>query len=305
MTKILITGSTGMVGRNMLLHFSASDFEILAPSRKELDLFDTSLVKAYLKKFKPNIVIHCAGRVGGIQANIKNPYGFMYENMIMGLNVVNSSKEQDIKYLINLGSSCMYPKDATNPLKEDTILKGELEPTNEGYAIAKTAVSRLCAYATAQGYTYKTLIPCNLYGYWDKFNPEASHMIPAIIHKTYYSKMNGDTPIEVWGTGNARREFMFAEDLADFIYFSINKLHMLPDMMNVGLGIDWSVRDYYSTVQEVLNSKAELFFNIEKPEGMQQKVVDITEQTKLGWYPKTQLHIGIEKTYKHYLEHHI
>jgi GDP-L-fucose synthase len=304
MTKILITGATGMVGRNIVLHPAANDFDILAPSRKELNLFDSGSTNSYIKTHNPDVIIHCAGKVGGIQANIKNPYGFMYENMIMGLNLVNAAKEQGIERLINLGSSCMYPRNATNPLTEETILKGELEPTNEGYAIAKTAIAKLCVYAGTEDYKYKTLIPCNLYGYWDKFNPEASHMIPAIIHKTHQSKINGNTPIEVWGSGNARREFMFAEDLADFIYFSINKLDLISGMMNVGLGIDYSVREYYLAVKEVLNSKANLEFNLEKPEGMKQKVVDITKQQKLGWFPKTDLHTGIEKTYKHYMEHH-
>lgn len=302
MKKIFLTGGRGMVGQNLLCHPHSKSYEIIAPSRKDLNLCDATQVKNFLKATKPDIVIHAAGKVGGIQANIAQPYEFLFENMQMGFNVVNAAKELEIKDLINLGSSCMYPRNASNPLKEKDILTGELEPTNEGYALAKISVAKLCVAATTKGYCYKTLVPCNLYGFWDKFDPNKSHMIPAIINKIHLSKQNNDLPIEVWGTGNARREFMFAEDLADFVYFALNNLNNIPNIINVGLGYDYSVLEYYTIAKAVLQAKGQLIFDTTKPEGMKQKVVDVTEQQSLGWTPKTDLKTGLEKTYNHFKE---
>ena len=209
--KVFLTGGSGMVGRNILAYSTQHNYDIDAPSSSELNLLDFEALKSYLSRKKPDVIIHSAGLVGGIQANIAAPYDFAFINLQIGINIVRAAYELGISRLINFGSSCMYPRQASNPLKEASILGGELEPTNEGYAIAKIATARLAQYANAQhGYHYKTLIPCNLYGYWDKFSPEKSHMIPAVIRKTHEGKVNGSEFLDIWGDGTARREFMFA-----------------------------------------------------------------------------------------------
>ena len=202
--KILLTGSSGMVGRNIIEHLYASKHEILSPNSKELNLLKYKSVRDYITTNKPDIVVHAAGIVGGIQANIAEPVRFLVDNMQIGINILLASKECRVKKFMNLSSSCMYPRDAKNPLSEELILKGELEPTNEGYAIAKVASTRLCEYINREDryYQYKTVIPCNLYGKYDKFDPNNSHMIPAVIRKIYESKsqnkklINRDKPFD-------------------------------------------------------------------------------------------------------------
>jgi len=302
--KILITGTTGMVGKNLLEHLGSKEHEVLDPSRRELDLSNYSKVEEYLSNHKPDLVIHCAGKVGGIQANMKNPVSFLIENLEMGKNVVLASYKTGIRRLINLSSSCMYPRDCTNPLKEDYILKGELEPTNEGYALAKIAVMRLCQYITKENnsFMYKTLIPCNLYGRHDKFDPKHSHMIPAVIMKIDEAIKNNVAKVEIWGDGTARREFMDASDVADFIWSNLSTLDEWPSIMNIGLGYDYSINDYYKTIAGVLGFKGEFFHNLDKPVGMKQKVVDVTLQKKLKWEPKINLQKGIQRTYEFFVE---
>lgn len=299
--KILLTGSTGMVGKNILSHPKKELYRFLTPSRNQLDLFDYQATINYIQKTKPDMIIHAAGKVGGIKANIADPYGFLFANMTIGFNLIQAARILGIRKFLNLGSSCMYPKDAINPLNENQILNGQLEPTNEGYALAKISVAKLCVAACNDSFQYKTLIPCNLFGLWDKFDPIESHLVPAAIAKIHGVK-NTNKTIEVWGSGNARREFMFAENLADFIYFVIPQIERLQNFTNVGMGTDLSVLEYYDAIREVVGVSAPYVFDTSKPEGMRQKVVDITEQTKLGWIPKTDLKISLQKTYNHFLE---
>lgn len=305
--KILITGGSGMVGRNLLEFLSLKEkYQILAPSSKELNLCDYPKVLSYLLEEKPDLVIHCAGRVGGIQANIKNPVNFLVDNLEMGKNIVLASREAGVKKLLNLGSSCMYPREAQNPLKEELILMGELEPTNEGYALAKISIARLCEYINKEdnSFLYKTLIPCNLYGKYDKFDPQNSHMIPAVVRKIHEAKKSGEARVEIWGDGTARREFMIADDLCDFIAFAIEHFENVPNYINVGLGFDYSINDYYQAVAKVLGFEGEFFHNLDRPVGMKQKVVDVQKLEKLGWKSKTSLEDGISKTYKFFLENY-
>ena len=297
--KLLITGGNGMVGKNLQNHPSSQQYELLTPSSKELNLLDYQTIVNYLIYTKPDLIIHAAGKVGGIKANMADPYGFLYANMIMGFNLVQAARTVGIIKLLNLGSSCMYPKDALNPLNEEQILDGKLEPTNEGYALAKISVAKLCIAACNERFQYKTLIPCNLYGPWDKFGATEAHLIPAIIAKIHAIK-NTDKPIEIWGSGNVRREFMFTQDLVDFIYLALPQIENLSHFTNVGIGTDLSILEYYNTVKEVIGIDNPYFFDTSKPEGMKQKVVDITQQKKLGWSPKTSLKLGIEKTYEYY-----
>lgn len=300
--KLMITGGTGMVGRNLCEHPELQKHQLLTPSSKEVDLMDRAQVFDYLKSEQPDLIIHCAGRVGGIQANIKNPVAFLTENMEMGLNLLLSAKKAGVKKLLNLGSSCMYPRNAPNPLSEDLVLKGELEPTNEGYAIAKCTISRLCDYIHKEDpeFLYKTLIPCNLYGRWDKFDPKNSHLIPAIIAKTIDAQEKNHESIEIWGDGTARREFMYAEDLADFIALAIDRFIELDSLTNVGLGHDYSINDYYRATAECLSFQGDFKHDLSKPTGMKQKLCDSSKAHALGWKAKTDLETGIEKTIAFY-----
>lgn len=301
---VLITGSTGMVGRNAAEKLSESGFNVLTPTRSELDLIDSIEVKRFFQANQIDIVLHAAGLVGGIQANIEKPYSFLSINSQIALNVINASIECGIERFINLGSSCMYPKDCQDELTEDLILTGPLEPTNEGYAIAKIMASKLCDYAQSEfGLSYKTLIPCNLYGKYDNFDPIRSHMIPAVIRKVHEaSQTNGS--VEIWGTGEARREFMFVEDLIDFIIWSLDNYHQLPRLINVGLGHDYSIMEYYQSIALVIGFKGEFTHDLMKPEGMKRKLCSIQKQNQLGWKPKHSLKEGLEKTYQYYLTHY-
>ncbi len=302
--KILITGSSGMVGKNILEHMDINCFTLLTPTSQELNLLDINQVKNYLSAYKPDMIIHCAGKVGGIQANMKDMTGFLSVNLVMGVNLVNTAKKLGIKNFLNLGSSCMYPKNAQNPLKEERILKGELEPTNEGYAIAKVTVAKLCEYITKEynGYSYKTIIPCNLYGRWDKFNPKHSHMIPAVIRKIYEAKKNNYNIVEIWGDGTARREFMYSGDLADCIIQAVNDFETLPTIANAGLGYDYTINEYYETISDVVGYQGGFQHDLTKPVGMKQKLVDTTLINQWGWKAKTSLKEGISNTLNFYLK---
>jgi GDP-L-fucose synthase len=307
--RIFLTGSRGMVGQNILEHPLSVNYDILAPTSTELDLRDATATQQFINRTKPDIVVHAAGRVGGIQANILNPIDFLVANIDMGRNVIMSAYKARVPYLLNLASSCMYPRNANNPLSENLILKGELEPTNEGYALAKIFASRLCEYINRENVKngrstirYKTLIPCNLYGRYDKFEPEHSHLIPAIIHKIHLAKLKGLAEVEIWGDGTARREFMYAGDLADAIMKSLNEYNQIPDLMNIGHGYDHSINDYYQIVAEVIGWNGKFVYDTTKPVGMKQKLVDITRQSKWGWKPSTSLEPGIRKIYNFYLE---
>jgi GDP-L-fucose synthase len=302
---ILLTGGSGMVGKNILEHPELKSFEILSPRSSELNLLSRQDVENYLKAKKPDLVIHSAGRVGGIQANIQNPVAFLTENIDMGMNLLLAAREAGVKKLLNLGSSCMYPRNAPNPLQEAMVLSGTLEPTNEGYAIAKCAISRLCDYIHQEdpSFYYKTLIPCNLYGRWDKFDPKNSHLIPAIIKKVWDAKSAGDNSVEIWGDGTARREFMYAEDLADFIVIALNHFESLDSLTNVGLGFDYSINEYYQAVAEVIGYQGNFKHDLSKPTGMKQKLVSVDKAHKLGWKAKTSLQDGIQKTLEFYQSH--
>ena len=302
--KILITGSGGMVGQNLLEHSNSKVYELLTPNRQELNLLDTSEVKAYLSKNQPDMVIHAAGVVGGIQANIAEPVRFLVDNMQMGLNVLTASKNAGIERFMNLSSSCMYPRNAKNPLAEELILKGELEPTNEGYALAKVASTRLCEYIHREdnSFLYKTVIPCNLYGRHDKFDPKHSHMIPAVILKISEAKRQNLKGIDIWGDGLARREFMYAGDLADFIYYAIQNFELMPQNINVGLGHDHTINEYYTEIAKIVGFEGELVHDLSKPIGMKQKLIDDSKLKAFGWQHSTSLQEGLKKTYQYLKE---
>lgn len=296
--RILITGGNGMVGKNILEHKKASNYEILAPSSSELNLRDFNSVDKYIKQNKPDIIIHAAGLVGGIQANMARPVDFLVYNLDMGRNIIMAAKENGVKYFLNMASSCMYPREAQNPLQEELILKGELEPTNEGYAIAKVVATRLCEYIVKENpeLQYKTVIPCNLYGKYDKFSPEHSHMVPAVIKKIYEAKQNNATEIDIWGDGLARREFMYTGDLADFVFYALDNFEKMPQNINVGLGFDYTINEYYEAIAEAVGFTGKFVHDLSKPIGMKQKLIDDSKLKQFGWKHQTNLQEGIKKT---------
>jgi len=300
---LLLTGGSGMVGRNILEHARAGDWDILAPSSAELDLTDARATDAYLAEARPDIVVHSAGQVGGIQANMANPVAFLERNTAMGRNIIMAAHKAGVRRFLNLASTCMYPRAAPNPLTEDMILTGELEPTNEGYALAKIMATRLCQYIRREdeGAQYKTLIPCNLFGRHDKFDPKHSHLLPAIIHKVHEAREHGTGTVEIWGDGTARREFMYAGDLADAVLRAAQEIEAIPDLMNIGLGHDHAINDYYQTVADVIGWDGAFTHDLSRPVGMKQKLCDTTRQTGWGWSAPTALPDAIARTYDFYL----
>lgn len=303
--KIFITGSNGMVGRNILENYEILKHDILKPASSELNLLNFNDVQAYLRKTKPDMIIHCAGIVGGIQANMNNMYKFFTGNALMGINLVKAANEQGVKKILNLSSSCTYPRNYKNPLKEEYILQSELEPTNEGYALAKLSILKMCEYISKESpdYQYKTFIPCNLYGRWDKFDDANAHMLPSVIKKIHNAVVHESPEIEIWGDGTARREFMYAADLASCIAKSIKNFEDTPHIMNVGPGVDYSINEYYETIGRILGYKGSFTHNTSMPVGMKQKLLDTCLQAKFGWEPKVTLEQGIKKTYMFFLEY--
>ena len=306
-TKIYISGGSGLVGKNIIENLDNSKYEILHPSSSELNLLNTDAVKEFFKHNKPDIVIHCAGKVGGIQANMINQFDYFTENILMGLNVVKSAKEAGVRRFLNLSSSCAYPAKAPNPLTEDLIFTGKFEKTNEGYAIAKTAILKMCSFITSQfdGFFYKTIIPCNLYGKYDKFGESNSHMIPAVIKKLYFAKINKLESVEIWGTGKSRREEMFASDFAIIISEILDRFDEMPNIMNIGSGCDYSINDYYKIIAKVIGYNGKFTHDLTKPEGMQQKLMDVSKQKSLGLKLKYSLEEGIKETYEYFLKNEL
>ena len=300
--KILLTGSNGMVGRNIIEYSNVGQYDFLTPSSTELDLLNYNLVFEYMQNHRPDMVIHSAGLVGGIQANIAHPVDFLVKNLDMGRNVIIAARENRVLKFMNLSSSCMYPKEAQNPLSENLILKGELEPTNEGYALAKIVATRLCEYICTEDETlmYKTIVPCNLYGRFDKFDPSHSHMVPAVIKKIHDAKLAKKDNIGIWGDGMARREFMYTGDLAAFVFYAIENFAKMPQTLNVGLGEDYTINDYYHIIAKEIGFEGEFVNDLSKPIGMKQKLVDDTKLKEFGWNHKTSLSEGIRKTFEFY-----
>ena len=292
-----------MVGRNILEHPRTNDYNFIAPNSKELDLTQPSAVDAFVRKVQPTMVVHAAGLVGGIQANIAKPIMFLERNLTIGRNIIMASHQAGVQKFLNLASTCMYPSVSVSPLHEGMILTGSLEPTNEGYALAKIMTTRLCQYILKEDPTaqYKTMIPCNLFGRYDKFDPKNSHLLPAIIHKVHSAKVSGDLTVEIWGDGTARREFMYAGDLADAILLAVGDFDSFPEVMNCGIGTDYSINEYYEAVAEVIGWTGKFCHDLSKPVGMQRKLCAIERQSSWGWSAPTNLRDSIRKTYEFYM----
>lgn len=295
--NILITGSNGMVGSSFVRTLKAQhpDWNLRTPTRQELDLSQQDAVANYFKTNSPiDLVIHAASRVGGIKANSDDLAGFLSDNLKISLNVIDAAHQNNIPRLINLGSSCMYPRDFGRPLIEDDILAAPLEPTNEGYALAKIAAYKLCAYLSKQyNRAYKTFIPCNLYGPNDRYDLEQGHVLASVILKITDAIKNGQSNIEIWGTGTVRREFVYVDDLTDFIIRQIPHLEQLPDALNIGAGEDITINDLYKTAAGALGYTGSFTHNTEKPDGMTHKLMNCSKALTYGWKPRTQLADGI------------
>lgn len=303
MTRLLLTGGSGMVGRNVREAALRTDITLIAPSSAELNLLDACATLAFIEAERPDIIVHAAGRVGGIHANIAAPVAFLTDNWDMGRNLLMAARTAGVPRLLNLGSSCMYPADSPDALTEEQILSGPLEPTNEGYALAKSSIARLCTFIGREDgrFTYKTLVPSNLYGPHDSFDPARSHLVPAIIHKLHLAKTRGDGNVEIWGTGEARREFLYAGDLADAILMAIDTFDALPDLLNIGTGADFTVNEHYRIAAEVIGYTGTFSHDLSKPAGMKRKLLDVSRARQWGFVASTSLRDGIASTYQHYL----
>jgi GDP-L-fucose synthase len=301
--RILLTGSRGMLGSSIKRHLSDAKFDLLAPTSADLNLLNAKAVDDYIRTNKPDAVIHAAARVGGIQANIDSPYEFLTENIRMDSNLLTASLEYKVPNLLYMASSCMYPRETLQPMQESQILTGAFEPTNEGYALAKLVATKTVELASVQyGLNWRSLILSNLFGPGDHFNSGKSHLLAAIITKVEAAKRTNAAEIAMWGTGNVRREFTYVEDVADFIAKKIFSLRDLPAALNIGLGKDYSVIEYYQMVAKYAGYLGKINADASKPEGMKQKLMNIETAGKLGWNPSTSMQDAIAQTYDWYLE---
>ena len=280
--------------------------EVLPLTRADADLRIQESLSGILQDFRPDVVVHTAAKVGGIRANIDNPTGFLLENLQIDTNVISACLDYGIKDFVYVGSSCMYPKDYRQPLRESDLLGAPLEPTNEGYALAKIAGAKLCEYASdSMGLNYRTIIPSNLYGPGDSFDPTLSHMLPSAIRKIHQARRDGMTQVKIWGSGVARREYTYVEDLADWLAASLPRLGEFPSLLNVGANRDYTTLEFYEIVAKVLGYEVELLTDTSKPDGMMSKLMSSQYATdKLEWEPKTLLEDGIAKTYAWFLGSH-
>lgn len=302
-SKILIAGRSGQVGSAIERRFRAAGYEnIIGLRSKELDMREQSLVRAYFEKERPEYVVLAAAKVGGIMANIQAPAEFLYDNLAIQNNIIECSRIYGVKKLLFLASSCIYPRLSPQPMKEEYLMDGKLEPTNEGYAIAKIAGLKMCQYYNTQyGTDYISVMPCNIYGYGDNFNPTRSHVVAALIRKVHDAKTSGAKSIPMWGTGIARRELMFVDDLADACYFLFDR-YSGNEFFNVGTGTDVSIKELVEIIMDIVDYHADLEFDPSKPDGMPQKLMDVSKLAEAGWTAKTSLRDGLEKTYQYFLD---
>ena len=302
-SRTLITGAGGMVGGNIAELARNSGWQVYTPSRKVLDLRDPKATFDFILDNKIDSVIHCAARVGGIAANIASPADFILDNLQIDSSLASAARKLQIKNFLYFGSSCMYPKQTSQPMQIDQILTSLLEPTNEGYALSKISGAKtVAAIAQQDSLNWRVLVPSNLYGPRDNFDPLTSHLIPAVIRKIHEAIESNHNKIEIWGDGQARREFTFVGDIANFVVFNFDNIGSWPKMLNVGYGSDHSIDDYYRAIAEELRFRGEFDHNLDKPVGMKQKLMDSSVARRYGWNPKTDLKTGIKKTTEWFLE---
>lgn len=297
--KIYIAGHRGMVGSAIYRKLQKEGFEnLLTKTSEELDLRNQQAVADFFAQERPEYVFLAAAKVGGIVANNTYRADFLYENLAIQNNVIHQSYLTGVKKLMFLGSSCIYPKLAPQPLKEDYLLTGVLEHTNEPYAIAKIAGIKMCdAYRDQYGCNFVSVMPTNLYGYNDNYHPQNSHVLPALIRKIHEAKVNDETQVTVWGSGTPLREFLFADDLADACYFLMQNYDE-PNLINIGTGHDLTIKDLALLIKDVLGFEGELVFDTTKPDGTPRKLMDVSKLHNLGWKHQIELKEGIELAYQ-------
>jgi GDP-L-fucose synthase len=302
-SKIFITGHKGMVGSSLVRIFEKKGYlNLITVDKRSLDLKDQKKVFNFLNKKKPDAIINAAGKVGGILANKTFKAEFIYDNLAIQNNIIHGAYLSGVKNLIFLGSSCIYPMTKKTPIKEEDILNGKLEETNEAYAIAKIAGLKMCCYYNEQyNLNYKCLMPPNLYGPNDNYDSLNSHFIPALIKKIVEANLKKEYQITLWGTGKPKREIMYVDDLAEACLFFLKK-KKTKNVINVGTGIDYSIKDIALKVIKILDSKLTINFDYSKPDGVYRKLLNSNEAKKHGWKSKITLHEGIKKTYNSYLK---
>jgi GDP-L-fucose synthase len=302
-SKIYIAGHRGMVGSAIHRKLISEGYtNIITRTSKELDLRNQPLVDAFFQTEQPEYVFLAAAKVGGIMANNTYRADFLYENLQLQNNVIHAAYVNKVKKLMFLGSSCIYPKLAPQPLKEEYLLTGTLEPTNEPYAIAKIAGIKMCeAYRAQYGCNFISVMPTNLYGINDNYHPENSHVLPALIRRFHEAKMNNADHVEIWGTGSPLREFMYSDDLADACYFLMMNYNE-PDFINIGTGHDLSIKDLAGLIKHVLGYEGSITFDTSKPDGTPRKLMDVSKLHSLGWKHKVELAEGIEMAYEDFLK---
>ena len=302
-TKIYIAGHRGMVGSAIWRDLSNKGYSnLIGRTSAELDLRNQAAVSDFLSQEKIEVVIDAAARVGGILANKTYPYQFIMDNMLIQNNLINGAFELGIKKFIFLGSSCIYPRLAEQPLKEGSLLSGNLEPTNEWYAIAKISGVKACEAIRQQyGLDYVSLMPTNLYGTHDNFDLETSHVLPAMLRKFHEAKVNGNTPVKLWGSGTPMREFLFVNDMAASVVFALE--NSLPEhLYNIGTGVDLTIKELAETIQRIVGHEGEIIWDSSKPDGTPRKLMDVSKMHALGWKHKIDLEEGVSKTYDWFLE---
>lgn len=300
--KIYVAGHRGMVGSAVCRVLQEQGYtNVIGKTSAELDLKNTVAVTSFFETEKPEVVIDAAARVGGILANNDYPYQFLMENMQIQNNLIDTALKQDVQKFIFLGSSCIYPKFAPQPLKEEYLLTDSLEPTNEWYALAKISGVKLCQAIRKQYQKdFVSLMPTNLYGIHDNFDLKTSHVLPAMIRKFHEAKKNNE-PVELWGSGTPMREFLFVDDMAKSVVFALE--NVLPEhLYNVGTGIDLTIKELAETIQKVVGHEGEIVWDRNKPDGTPRKLMDISKMHELGWKHQIDLQEGIEKTYAWFLE---
>ncbi|WP_044208197.1 GDP-L-fucose synthase [Flammeovirga sp. OC4] len=304
-SKIYVAGHRGMVGSAIVRKLQEEGFSnIITRTSSELNLTDQLAVKTFFEEEKPEYVFLAAAKVGGILANNIYRGQFLYENLMIQNNVIHQSYAQGVKKLMFLGSSCIYPKLAPQPLKEEYLLTDTLEQTNEPYAIAKISGIKMCeAYRDQYGCNFISAMPTNLYGYNDNYHPKNSHVLPALLRKFHEAKVNNDPTVEVWGTGSPLREFMFVDDLAEACFYLMQNYDE-KQFVNVGTGVDLSIKELAETIKEVVGFEGELVWDSSKPDGTPRKLMDVSLLNNSGWKHKIDLKQGIELTYEDFLKNY-
>lgn len=306
--RIYLAGHRGLVGSAIMRKLKENGYKnLIYRTGNELDLTNQQSVNRFFAGEKPEYVFLAAAKVGGIHANNTYPAEFIYNNLAIQTHVIHASYQYGVKKLLFWGSSCIYPKFASQPLKEEYLLTGKLEPTNESYAIAKLAGIKMCeAYNRQYNTNFISVMPTNLYGPNDNFDLENAHVLPALIRKFYEAKMKNKPEVEIWGTGKPKREFLYVDDLADACIFLINKYNYqdLGSIINIGVGKDLTIKQLAEIIKDVINFSGKLNFNPTKPDGVSRKLLDVSKLHSLGWQARTLLKEGINKTYRWFVENY-